>query len=114
MVLDPIPLLVALAERRRAGRDLGELAAAFHESVAEAAAEAATRACVAQGVATVALGGGVFQNARLVSAVIGRLELNGLRVLTPRTLSPNDGAVSFGQAVVAAARMVNGESPLPG
>jgi hydrogenase maturation protein HypF len=114
MVLDPIPLLVALAERRQAGRRRDELGAAFHESVAATAAEAATRACVAHGIRTVALGGGVFQNARLLSAIAGRLELNGLRVLAPRALSPNDGAVSFGQAVVAAARMVKGDGPLPG
>ncbi len=30
---------------------------------------------------------------------------SGLRVLTPRLLGPNDGAVSYGQAVVAAARL---------
>jgi hydrogenase maturation protein HypF len=104
MVLDPVPLLVALAERRRAGHDLGELAAAFHESVAAAAVEAAARACRAGGVRVVALGGGVFQNARLMGGVAGRLEAKGFRVLAPRALSPNDGAVSFGQAAVAAAR----------
>ena len=29
----------------------------------------------------------------------------GLEVLLPRRLGPNDGAVSYGQAVVAAARL---------
>jgi hydrogenase maturation protein HypF len=53
----------------------------------------------------VALGGGCFQNARLLTSVKSRLEESGLRVLVPRRLSPNDGAVSYGQAVVAAARM---------
>ena len=52
-----------------------------------------------------ALGGGCFQNARLLSGVARRLEDAGLRVLVPRRLGPNDGAVSYGQAVVAAARM---------
>ncbi len=108
MVLDPVPLLVALAEQRRAGRDLGELAAALHESVAATATEAAARACAANGTRVVALGGGVFQNARLVGALAGRLETRGFRVLVPRALSPNDGAVSFGQAAVAAARAAAG------
>ena len=54
-------------------------------------------------MATVALGGGVFQNARLLESLQGRLETAGLRVLIPRRLSPNDGAISYGQAAVGAA-----------
>ena len=57
------------------------------------------------GLDTVALGGGVFQNARLLESVTARVQALGLRVLIPRRLSPNDGAVSFGQAAVAAAIM---------
>jgi hydrogenase maturation protein HypF len=32
------------------------------------------------------------------------LECQGLRVLVPERLPPNDGAISYGQAAVAAAR----------
>ena len=102
-VLDPVPLLVALGERRVAGIATAELAAAFHESVAAATAEVATRAAAAAGTRLVALGGGCFQNARLLLSLGGRLEAGGLRVLVPRRLGPNDGAVSYGQAAVAAA-----------
>ena len=63
------------------------------------------RLCDVHALDTVALGGGCFQNARLLEGVSGRLERSGLRVLTPRLLGPNDGAVSYGQAVVAAARL---------
>ena len=59
------------------------------------------RIAVSPGV--VALGGGSFQNARLLSGIRGRLERFGLRVLVPRRLGPNDGAISYGQAAVAAA-----------
>ena len=61
------------------------------------------RAADATGLTTVALGGGTFQNARLLESVERRLIGHGFRVLVPRCLSPNDGAVSYGQAVVAAA-----------
>lgn len=101
--LDPLPLLVALGERRRAGVAVAELAAAFHESVAAAAAQLAFTAAAAAGLRTVALGGGVFQNARLLTTLRARLEAGGLRVLVPTRLSPNDGAISYGQAAVAAA-----------
>ncbi len=101
--LDPIPLLVALGERRRAGDATPDLAAAFHESVAAATADLALRAATLAATRTVALAGGCFQNARLLVSLRSRLEARGLRVLVPRQLGPNDGAVSYGQAAVAAA-----------
>jgi hydrogenase maturation protein HypF len=79
------------------------LAAQFHESVVQACATAARTVASAAGLGVVALGGGSFQNARLLSGVRGRLEECGLRVLVPRLLGPNDGAISYGQAAVAAA-----------
>jgi hydrogenase maturation protein HypF len=103
--LDPVPLLAELGERRQRGEDPADLAADFHASIAGVTAELARRACEATGVATVALGGGVFQNARLVTSVQRRLAAMGLQVLTARRLGPNDGAVSYGQAAVAAARL---------
>jgi hydrogenase maturation protein HypF len=102
-VLDPIPLLVELGTRRQSGDDVADLAADFHASIARATAELVQPACAAAGLDTVALGGGVFQNARLLVSVRERLERQGLRVLLPRRLGPNDGAVSYGQAAVAAA-----------
>jgi hydrogenase maturation protein HypF len=82
-VLDPLPLLEALGSARAAGGDVAELAASFHDSVAEASAALAVRLCAAQGLAMVALGGGCFLNARLVAGVADRLERAGLRVLVP-------------------------------
>jgi hydrogenase maturation protein HypF len=102
-VLDPVPLLVALGERRLGGADVRELAAAFHESVAAGTAEIALRAAAAAGTPVVALGGGCFQNARLLVSTRARVEAHGLRVLVPQQLGPNDGAVSYGQAAIGAA-----------
>jgi hydrogenase maturation protein HypF len=103
LVLDPVPLLAALGEARQRGVDVGLLAARFHESVAHACANVARSVAGAAGLGVVALGGGSFQNARLLSGIRGRLEGFGLRVLVPRRLGPNDGAISYGQAAVAAA-----------
>ena len=55
-------------------------------------------------VRTVALSGGVFQNQVLLVQVVTRLEDLGFTVLTHRVLPANDGGLSLGQAVVAAAR----------
>ncbi|MDQ3890865.1 MAG: carbamoyltransferase HypF [Actinomycetota bacterium] len=85
-----------------AGRPRAEIAAAFHETVAVGAAEA----CADAGdSSTVVLSGGSFQNLRLLAATRQRLQELGFRVLTHRLLPPNDGGISYGQAVVAAARL---------
>ncbi|HEX9128644.1 MAG TPA: Sua5/YciO/YrdC/YwlC family protein, partial [Gemmatimonadaceae bacterium] len=108
LVLDPIPLLAALGEQRQRGVDAGFLAACFHESVASAAAEVACAIAAGAGIDVVALAGGSFQNARLLSRVSRHLEARGLRVLVPRQLGPNDGAISFGQAAIAASMLASG------
>lgn len=104
-VMDPVPLLSALGRRVRDGEPADLLAAAFHESVAETAAEMARRVCRDADLDRVVLAGGVFQNARLLSGVARRLEEAGLEPLLPRELGPGDGAISVGQAAVAAARL---------
>jgi hydrogenase maturation protein HypF len=105
-VFDPVPLLAALATQRALGAPIGELAASFHETLAHGVSRLSLDLCARRGLSRVALGGGCFQNARLLSSVKRRLEVSGVEVLTPRALGPNDGAVSYGQAVVAAARMI--------
>jgi hydrogenase maturation protein HypF len=104
-VLDPIPLLAALGERRAGGVPLEALAAAFHDSVVAATVAIVRRVCQDRGIGVVAVGGGTFQNARLVTTFATAAESAGLRVLVPRALPPNDGAISYGQAAVAAARV---------
>ena len=86
-----------------AGRPRGEIAAAFHEGVAAAAALACELAAEPQ---TVVLSGGTFQNTRLLRATRRRLERLGFTVLSHRLVPPNDGGVSYGQAAVAARRMM--------
>ncbi|MGO8891458.1 MAG: carbamoyltransferase HypF [Streptosporangiaceae bacterium] len=80
------------------------IAARFHHGVA-ALIEAG---CLAMrdryGLGTVALSGGVFQNLLLLHATVSRLEAAGFRVLVHSRVPCNDGGISLGQAVVAAAR----------
>jgi hydrogenase maturation protein HypF len=106
--LDPFPLLTALGDRVLRGEAVEDLAAAFHESVSAATAELVVRLSETTGIRTVALGGGVFQNARLGVSLRARLETLGFTVLAPIDLPANDGGLSYGQAVVAAARLRDG------
>lgn len=107
-LFEPAPLLAALGERLAAGEYAADLAARFHESVAAATAQMVALVAEETSVRTVALGGGVFQNARLLSSLRRRLADDGFTVLVPHRLGPNDGAVSYGQAAVAAA-LLNAE-----
>ncbi|MGE3526751.1 MAG: carbamoyltransferase HypF, partial [Gemmatimonadales bacterium] len=109
-IIDPVHLLIELGERRLNGEDPADLAADFHASVAWAATRVVRWASALAGASTVVLSGGVFQNARLLESMQTRLADLGLTVLTPQRLSANDGAISYGQAAVAAARLAGRES----
>jgi hydrogenase maturation protein HypF len=95
------PALVAwVHDDLAAGRPREEIAAAFHETIAAAAA-AACAELTEPGL--VVLSGGTFQNLRLLGSTTRRLEDAGFRVLSHRLVPPNDGGLSYGQAAVAAA-----------
>jgi hydrogenase maturation protein HypF len=55
-----------------------------------------------EGLAEVALSGGVWQNVRLLERVAGLLNRDGFTVHLHRNVPVNDGGVALGQAVIAA------------
>lgn len=87
----------------RAGVPAALIAARFHASVAALVTELADRCRASTGLDTVALGGGVFQNAVLLEATQLGLTERGFTVLRPRLLPPNDGGIALGQLMIAAA-----------
>ncbi len=103
-VLDPAPLIARIVAARDAGTPPAEIAAGFHAGLGRGVAGAAATAAAENGLDTVALSGGVFQNARLTAVVAGELQAAGLRVLIHRLIPPNDGGISIGQAAIAARR----------
>ncbi len=102
LVLDPAPLIEALLTDIDAGVDPMLIAAGFHEAFGRATADMAHRIASEQGIDTVALTGGVFQNARLTDVVETGLRGHGLNVLVHAAIPPNDGGISVGQAAIAA------------
>ncbi|MDQ6783874.1 MAG: carbamoyltransferase HypF [Actinomycetota bacterium] len=103
VILDPGPLVAAVVAEMDRGVPADILASGFHESLGAAAAAAAAAVASDEGLDTVALTGGVFQNARLTEVVVTDLVRRGLQVLVHESLPPNDGSISIGQAAVAAA-----------
>ena len=96
-------LIAAAHDDLRAGRAREEIAAAFHEGVAAAAAWAC--ACAPDPPSNVVLSGGAFQNLRLLRSAGRRLDSLGFRVHKHRRVPTNDGGISFGQAAIAARRI---------
>lgn len=92
--LDWRPAVAAALQSHARGVSPAALAGRFHRGLAAAA----TRLCDELGAATVALGGGCWQNVRLLSLVVDGLSARGHEVLTHRRVSPNDGGLSWGQA----------------
>jgi hydrogenase maturation protein HypF len=101
-VLDPAPLVAALLSDVDAGIDRALIAAGFHEAFGRATAELAAQAASEHRLDTIALTGGVFQNARLTDVVESELRTEGFDVLVHAVLPPNDGGISVGQAAIAA------------
>ena len=100
-VLDCGALVRAVVADVRAGVPADVVALRFHRGLAAGVVEAARAASAASGVTVVALSGGVFCNATLLSLTTAGLRGAGLEVLRHRRVPPNDGGLALGQVAVA-------------
>ncbi|MFI5178150.1 MAG: carbamoyltransferase HypF [Vicinamibacterales bacterium] len=83
-----------------AGQSIATVAAAFHNTLAEATAEAVRRAAKRVGSMPVVASGGCFQNARLAEEVRAALAPEH-EVYLHEVVPPGDGGIALGQAVIA-------------
>ncbi|WP_329571749.1 carbamoyltransferase HypF [Kitasatospora sp. NBC_01266] len=112
LVIDHRPWLEALvAELGDPDRSPAQLSRAFHESVVHAVLETCLRLSHESGLRDVVLSGGVFLNQHLLIRSEQELTRAGLRVHTHSRIPTNDGGLSAGQAMVAAARAAGRERP---
>jgi hydrogenase maturation protein HypF len=98
-------LIRAVTDDLLAGVDAPRIAARFHNALADTVVAVCRQLRDRHHISTVALSGGVFQNALLLTRCLDRLEAAGFNVLTHRQVPPNDGGISLGQAAVAVARL---------
>ena len=106
-------LIAAVAADLRTGVPWEIIAARFHNAVIALIADGCTLLRDRHGLTTVALSGGVFQNLLLVHGAAAALQARGFRVLLHSRVPCNDGGISLGQAVVAAARELAPREPDP-
>lgn len=100
--LDPRPVIAGALADLAGGASAATVSARFHRSLAAATVLAGVGLARDRGLSVVVLAGGVFQNRLLLEAVAAGVQDAGLRVLIPERLPPNDGAIAYGQAAIAA------------
>lgn len=98
-------LVRAVVDDLGRGTAVPVVAARFHNALADVVLDVSRRLRDEHGLGVVALSGGVFQNALLLTRCLDRLEGARFTVLTHRQVPPNDGGISLGQAAVAVARL---------
>jgi hydrogenase maturation protein HypF len=100
--LDFRPLLKAVIRDRSRGRDVGEVARAFHRGIALGVRDALMHLRSVYESGTIVLSGGVFQNELLLSDLKTLLERDSFAIWTNHAVPANDGGISLGQAALAA------------
>jgi hydrogenase maturation protein HypF len=88
-----------------AGVHVSKISARFHNGLAECVRDMCLQIRSETGIDEVALSGGVWQNITLLRRTLSLLKQDGFRVYIHREVPANDGGLSLGQAVIAAARM---------
>ncbi|MGI9078705.1 MAG: carbamoyltransferase HypF [Gemmatimonadaceae bacterium] len=100
--LDFRPLLRSVVHDRVRGRDVHDIARAFHLGLARGLRDAIVALCESHGLDTVVAAGGVFQNEVLLGDLSSMLQARGLELWTNHVVPTNDGGISLGQAALAA------------
>jgi hydrogenase maturation protein HypF len=88
-----------------AGIHVSKISARFHNGLTASIVEICLKIKSETGIDEVALSGGVWQNITLLRRTLSLLKEGGFRVYIHREVPTNDGGLSLGQAVIAAARM---------
>jgi hydrogenase maturation protein HypF len=104
LVLDPGPVIAAVAADVVAGVAPATVSGRFHRALADVVVVAARQMRRRYDIDTAALSGGVFQNVTLLEAAKKGLDEAGFAVLIHRLVPPNDGGLALGQIALAGRR----------
>nr|WP_281423845.1 Sua5/YciO/YrdC/YwlC family protein [Mesorhizobium silamurunense] len=93
----------ALLRDQASDVETGLIAARFHRTLIEIISRRAIGLTKENGVGTVALSGGAFQNWLLLKGVLAELTVAGLEGLAHASVPANDGGLALGQAAIGLA-----------
>ncbi|MFO7884342.1 MAG: carbamoyltransferase HypF [Desulfobacteraceae bacterium] len=105
--IDCSPVVVQIIDDVRAGEPVSRICRKFHLTVIDIFVQAADRVSRQTGIKKAVLSGGVFNNAIVLNGICLGLENKGMRVYTHEQVPCGDGGISLGQAVAAAAKVLN-------
>jgi len=105
MLFDWRPMICEIINDRKNGASSGVISLRFHLAVVELILNVAILQRMKNGIKSVVLSGGVFQNEYLLGNALTTLEKHEFIVYTNEKIPCNDGGISFGQAATVAYRM---------
>ncbi len=100
-VVETREVMAGVVEDLSSGREVEEISAKFHRTMAEVVACGCERVRERSGTNVVALSGGTFQNMLLLEQAIDLLVNKGFIVHRHRRAPTSDGGLALGQAVLA-------------
>ena len=103
-VIDPERVIRAVLEDAKNGVDVATISRRFHDAVSRLVVLISQICYEFYGIKKCVLAGGVWMNRYLCETTVKALSAQGFDVVLNRELPPNDGGVSYGQAVVKCAR----------
>jgi len=103
VLLDAEPTVRAVLDDLAQGVPIPTISERFHNAMVDAIVQISELARAMYDINLAALSGGCFMNRYLVEQAAARLGKAGFTVALNASLPPNDGCVSYGQAVVASA-----------
>jgi len=98
-------LIRGIVEDLAHGTSKGVISARFHNTIIRMLQEMCRLLREETGIEEVAMSGGSFQNATLLTGLTRMLELDGFQVYTHRLVPSNDGGLALGQAICAGLRL---------
>ncbi|MFH0726870.1 MAG: carbamoyltransferase HypF [Pseudomonadota bacterium] len=102
------PLIQQIALDIAAGKDTGQISRKFHRTLICLFGDLCGSVRKETGINRVVMSGGVFQNKLLFEGLSALLRKERFEVFSHHSVPTNDGGLSLGQVVVAAARAENG------
>lgn len=108
-LLDFSETMASILKDLRMGKIKAYISAKFHNTIIRAILESVDQTRKQTGIENVALSGGVFQNAYILSTLCLRLADLGLNPIFNTKVPCNDGGISLGQAYLLRERLKIGE-----
>lgn len=103
IIINPLPMIEEILEDLRRGESREYIASRFHRTLVEIMVEVLKFLRKRTGVRSVALSGGVFQNALLLGGALRRLREENFLPLSHSKVPTNDGGIALGQVAIARA-----------